>query len=189
MLLRGIQGNKDGDEPLYFQPLPPSPPTRVGSLRVYDSALMPDGRQIIFSAGRSVYQALRDGSPVRRLFDVPGRAYWFRWSPGDRTHRFTVYDSQRTAYSIWQTPTVGHGRRLRINQKRRTGRRPRTFAMGTHTARTRICGSRCPPFPADCFHQSHRRVSHIDPRRKIQRRNRVPDPSIGSHGNGYRAQA
>ena len=106
MLLRSIEKNKNDDEPLYLQPLPPSPPIRLGSIRAYDSAWMPDGRHIIFSTGRSVYQALRDGSAVRKLFDVPGRAYWFRWSPRSGTLRFTVYDSQRAAYSIWQTPTV-----------------------------------------------------------------------------------
>jgi Tol biopolymer transport system component len=106
MLLRSIQKNKDSDEPLYLQPLPPAAPTRLGVIRAYDSAWMPDGRNIIFSAGRSVYQALGDGSLVRKLFDVPGRAYWFRWSPDSRTLRFTVYDSQHAAYTIWETPSV-----------------------------------------------------------------------------------
>lgn len=106
MLLRDIERNKDGDEPLYLQPLPPAAPVRLGAIRAYDSAWMPDGLHIIFSKGRAVYQARRDGSAVRKLFDVPGRAFCFRWSPDRRRLRFTVYDSQRAAYSIWQTPSV-----------------------------------------------------------------------------------
>ncbi len=102
MLLRDLQSNKDGDEPLYLQPLPSGRPTRLGSIRAYDSAWMPGGRHIIYSSGRTVYQSLRDGSSVRKLFDVPGRGYWFRWSPDGRTLRFTVYDSTMGAYSIWQ---------------------------------------------------------------------------------------
>ncbi len=102
MLLRDLQGNKDGDEPLYLQPLPSGTPTRLGSIRAYDSAWMPGGRHIIYSSGRTVYQSLRDGTAVRKLFDVPGRGYWFRWSPDGRTLRFTVYDSTMGAYSIWQ---------------------------------------------------------------------------------------
>ena len=106
MLLRSIQENKDGDEPLYRQPIPAAPPMRLGGIRAYDSAWMPDGRHIIFSNQRSVYEALNDGSAVRKLFDVPGRAYWFRWSPDQRRLRFSVYDSHSSAYSIWQTSSV-----------------------------------------------------------------------------------
>ena len=106
MLLRSIQGNKDGDEPLYLQPLSGAAPTLLGDIRAYDSAWMPDGRHIVYSHRRAVYQALLDGSAVHKLFDVPGRAYWFRWSPDRQTLRFTVYDSQRSAYSIWQTASV-----------------------------------------------------------------------------------
>ena len=58
MLLRSIQGNKDGDEPLYLQPLSGAPPTRLGDIRAYDSAWMPDGRHIVYSHRRAVYQTL-----------------------------------------------------------------------------------------------------------------------------------
>jgi len=102
-LLRGIETNKDGDQPLYRQDLSGKPPIRLGSILAYDSAWVPGQRQIIYSSLRSVYLADQNGNNPKKLFDVPGRAYAFRWSPKSNLLRFTVYDSTSSSYRIWQT--------------------------------------------------------------------------------------
>lgn len=104
MLLRDLsQGPGGEDKPLFLQPLPRGEPKRLGEILTYDSAWVPDDKHIVFGRIRAVYEANRDGTAIRKLFDVPGRAHWFRWSPDGRTLRFTVYDSSKSFRSIWQT--------------------------------------------------------------------------------------
>ena len=103
ILLRNIQGSKEDDQPLFLQPLPKGAPRRLGDIFAYDSAWTPDQKHIIFSKSQSVYEATPEGIVTRKLFDIPGRAYWFRWSPGGKSLRFTVYDSKRFSYKIWET--------------------------------------------------------------------------------------
>lgn len=102
MLLRNLQGDGTGDQPLYLQPLPSGAPVRLGSIFAYDSAWTPDRKQIVFGRSRAVFEARADGSHVRKLFDVPGWAHWFRWSPDGRKVRFTVYESTKVLRSIWE---------------------------------------------------------------------------------------
>ncbi len=102
LLVRNIENNKDGDEPLYIQPLPAGTPTRLGEIRAYGATWTPNGDRIIFSRLQSVFLASTEGKVLRKLFDVPGRAYWFRWHPNGHTLRFTVYNSTAATYQIWQ---------------------------------------------------------------------------------------
>ncbi len=105
MLLRNVEGSKDGDQPLYLQPLPTGTPKRLGEIMAYDSAWTPDNKHIVFGKLRSVYEATTNGAITRKLFDVPGRAYHFRWSPNGEM-RFTVYDSKSSTYQIWRTRSL-----------------------------------------------------------------------------------
>lgn len=102
MLLRNLEGQGTGDQPLYHQPLPSGTPVRLGTILAYDSAWTPDRKHIVFGRARSVYEARADGSGVRKLFDVPGWTHWFRWSPDGRAVRFTVYDSTKASRAIWE---------------------------------------------------------------------------------------
>ena len=103
MLLRDITGSEAGDQPLYLQPLPEGIPRRLGEIFAYDSAWTPDRKHIIFSKLHSIYEATTDGVVTRKLFDVPGRAHQFRFSPNGRILRFTVYDSKDSTWRIWET--------------------------------------------------------------------------------------
>lgn len=129
-LLRKIGTNKDSDEPLFRQDRSGKPPVRIGSVLAYDSAWVPGQRQIIYSYLRSVYLAGQDGNSPRKLFDVPGRAYWFRWSPNGRTLRFTVYDSTSASYTIWQTDS--------------SYSKPSPVNLGLHSTALQCCGTWSP---------------------------------------------
>ena len=107
ILLRNIQGFKEDDQPLFVQPLPKGMPHRLGDILAYDAAWTPDQKHIIFSRLGSVYEATQEGTITRKLFDTPGRAYWFRWSPGGNFLRFTVYDSKRFTYRVWEVTSPG----------------------------------------------------------------------------------
>lgn len=103
MLLRGIEGSPADDHPLYMQPLPRGPAIRVGEILAYDSAWTPDGTHIVYSKSRTVFETTSTGGNVRKLFDTPGRAYWFRWSPDGHKLRYTVNDASVGTYSLWET--------------------------------------------------------------------------------------
>jgi Tol biopolymer transport system component len=107
LLLRDLSISGRMDQPLYVQPLPNGPARRVGQIEAYDSAWTPDQKQIIFSKESSVYLTESQGQNVQKLFDVPGRAYWFRWQPGGGELRFSVYDSKHTSYRIWRARSLG----------------------------------------------------------------------------------
>jgi Tol biopolymer transport system component len=102
ILLRNIEFNKDGDEPLYIQPLPRGQARRLGSIRAYDSTWVPGEEKIYFSRQYALFEATLNGEVTRKIADLPGRAYWYRWSPDGRTLRFTVYDSKTSGYRIWE---------------------------------------------------------------------------------------
>lgn len=103
LLLRNLSLPGQMDQPLFRQPLPGGSAERVGEVLAYDSAWTPDQKQIVFSRQTSVFVTDPSGGAVRKLFDVPGRAYWFRWRrPGDQRFRFTVYRSQNHSYRIWE---------------------------------------------------------------------------------------
>jgi WD40 repeat protein len=105
MLLRDIQGNGKGDEPLFIQPLPTGKPGRLGEIVAYDSAWTPDRRHIVFSKLNSVYESTADGTVTRKLFDLSAKAYHFRFSPTGWL-RFSVYDSTTNAYRIWEAASL-----------------------------------------------------------------------------------
>jgi Tol biopolymer transport system component len=42
------------------------------------------------------------GRTPKKLFNVPGNAYWFRWSPDGKRLRFTVIDTSTETTSIWE---------------------------------------------------------------------------------------
>jgi Tol biopolymer transport system component len=102
ILLRNIEFNKDGDEPLYIQPLPRGQARRVGSIRAYDSTWVPGEEKIYFSRQDALFEATLSGEVTRKIADLPGRAYWYRWAPNGETLRFTVYDSKTSSYRIWE---------------------------------------------------------------------------------------
>lgn len=127
LLLRNIENNKGGDEPLYIQPLPSGKPTRLGEIRAYDSSWIPNGNQIVFSKLNSVFLADTNGKVLRKLFDVPGRAYWFRWHPDGRKFRFTVYNSSAASYQIWQADSLSEP--------------PYRFSLGLDQLPQQCCGA------------------------------------------------
>ncbi len=112
MLLRDLVRTRDQLNPLYIQP-EGSVAERVGDIAAYDAAWYPNGKTILYSAEGIVYATDTSGKVSRRLFSVPGNAFWFKWAPNGKRVRFTVMDKHTEETSIWEfAPWTGKLRRL-----------------------------------------------------------------------------
>lgn len=103
MLVRSVVGARMADAPVFIQPLPSGRAQRLEGVLALDAAWTPDGRQIVFSQQEAVHLIPAAGGVSRKAFDVPGRAFGFRWSPDGNHLRFTVYDARTASYRIMQT--------------------------------------------------------------------------------------
>ncbi len=93
--------------PLWAIPLPAGEPRRLGSLEAQDADLFPDGR-ILFSNGKDLYIAERDGSQLRKLLSAAGNIREPSVSPDGERLVFTVY-SERHPVSIQEARADGSG--------------------------------------------------------------------------------
>lgn len=101
MLLRNLIHSRNDDEPLYIESRG-SAAQRVGNILAYDAAWFPQTKRILYSADGVAYSTDLSGKSSKRLFTVPGNAFWFRWSPDGTRLRFTVLDRKSEATSIWE---------------------------------------------------------------------------------------
>jgi len=106
MLLRDLVRPRDNNNPVYVKPLNGAP-QRVGSLLAYEAAWYPDGKRILVSFNGVVYATDAKGESLRRLFSVPGNAFWIRWRPDGKRLRFTVIDTASEATSLWEANADG----------------------------------------------------------------------------------
>jgi serine/threonine protein kinase len=70
--------------PLWSIPLPAGEPRRIRAIEAQGAAFFPDGR-IVFTSGKDVYVADRDGANQRLLTSVTGEAYMPHVSPDGQT--------------------------------------------------------------------------------------------------------
>ena len=99
----------EAESPLWAIPLPAGSPRRLGDLTAHDGAFSPDGRQILFANGDSLFLAKSDGSEARKLLTATGVPFFPRFSPDGGRIRFTVVDPQQNASSLWEAKSDGSG--------------------------------------------------------------------------------
>ncbi|MGH9852467.1 MAG: TolB family protein, partial [Blastocatellia bacterium] len=80
---------------------------RLGNLLGHDAAWTPDGRQIVYANGSSLYLAKSDGTESRKFVTVEGRTYWPRWSPDGSRLRFTLTSTPQSTASLWEVAADG----------------------------------------------------------------------------------
>src|SRR5579863_6144599 len=97
------------EAPLKIMRLSDSSLRRVGGLHGHDATWAPDGREITYASGHALYTAQTDGSQSRKLADLPGLAWWPRWSPDGKTLRFTLIDPKTDSTALWQVSADGKG--------------------------------------------------------------------------------
>ncbi|HEV2714651.1 MAG TPA: protein kinase, partial [Terriglobales bacterium] len=95
--------------PIWLVPLPSGSPRRLGDVSAHDAGWSPDGRQIVYANGSSLYLVKRDGSDTRKLATVAGVPFAPVFSPDGARVRFTVSDPKTASSSLWELGIDGTG--------------------------------------------------------------------------------
>jgi Tol biopolymer transport system component/DNA-binding winged helix-turn-helix (wHTH) protein len=93
--------------PIWILPLPAGSLRRVGEVLAHDATWSRDGQQITYAFGRELYMAKTDGTESHKLASLPGTAFFLRWSPDGSRLRFTLQESGKNAYSLWEVRADG----------------------------------------------------------------------------------
>jgi eukaryotic-like serine/threonine-protein kinase len=102
-----VSENPIGPHPVWFQPLPAGDPRRLGNLEAQRVVFSPDGKQIIYCIGSTLYMADRDGTNAHKICDLPGGSYLPAVSPDGKKIRVTVDGANDT--SFWEVGSDGSG--------------------------------------------------------------------------------
>jgi len=81
---------REEEMPLWLWPVQGGEPRRLGEATGTDPAWSPDGTQIVFVRGSKIYLVHRDGTMLRELAHINGRARSPAWSADGATIRFTL---------------------------------------------------------------------------------------------------
>jgi len=99
--------------PLWAIPLPSGSPHRVGDITAASAAWSPDGKHLVYTKGSAIYSASTDGADSRLLVSLRGVPVYPRYSPDGSRIRFTLYDDNKIASSLWEIGADGsHPHRL-----------------------------------------------------------------------------
>ena len=108
-LLVGSFVGTEREAPFWVVPLPGGSPRRLADIIAHDGAYSPDGRQLLFANGKSLFLAKSDGSEPRKLLTTPGFPFSPRFSPDGARIRFTELDIQQNTSSLWEAKADGTG--------------------------------------------------------------------------------
>ena len=108
-LLVGGQEAGETEVPVWQLPLPSGAPRRVGEVLAHSARWSPDGGEIAYANGSSLYVVKGDGSSVRKLVTVAGLLISPVFSPSGDRLRFTIFDSKTGAMSLWEVAADGTG--------------------------------------------------------------------------------
>jgi Tol biopolymer transport system component/DNA-binding winged helix-turn-helix (wHTH) protein len=102
--------NAEGDGvSVWVQPVTGGSPQRIGNVLAHDARFAANASTILYGRGSDVYSVSRNDPSPRKLFTVGGAAFSFRYSPGARVFRFTVFDSLVDDMNIMEAATDGTG--------------------------------------------------------------------------------
>jgi serine/threonine protein kinase/Tol biopolymer transport system component len=116
----------EAELPIWMVPLPSGSPRRLGDVSAHAAGWSPDGRQIVYANGSSLYLVKRDGSDTHKLTTVAGVPFAPVFSPDGTRVRFTVNDPKTASSSLWELEIDG------------TGLHP--FLQGWNTIAKECCG-------------------------------------------------
>src|ERR1700682_1042945 len=100
---------RDDEMPLWLWPVQGGEPRRMGEAIGHEPAWSPDGTQIVFVRGQSLYSIHRDGTQLRELVHVNGRPETPAWSPDGENIRLTIDAGEYGTESLWEMSADGSG--------------------------------------------------------------------------------
>jgi Tol biopolymer transport system component/DNA-binding winged helix-turn-helix (wHTH) protein len=118
------------EQPLWIVPTVGGQARRIPNVQAHDAAWMPDARHILFANESDLYTVLEDGSDLRKLASLPGRAFWLRPSPDGSELRFTLLESDSKTSALWSISAAGSG----LHQLLPGWSRPATECCGSWTS-------------------------------------------------------
>ena len=99
--------NTPAPGPLWTISLPAGAARRIGDIRAGDAAWSPDGSEIAYVTGASLFRAGRDGTNIKLLAHLPGLGWRPRWSPDGRVLRLTIEDDLTASSALWEVRSDG----------------------------------------------------------------------------------
>jgi Tol biopolymer transport system component len=102
LLVLAWESEPQEERALWILPLDGSVPRRVGTVVCHSASWSPDGHQIAFAAGNTIYLTSIDGSaplPLHTFDNLPGL---LRWSLDGKRLRFEIQDVRNLRGSFWQ---------------------------------------------------------------------------------------
>jgi Tol biopolymer transport system component len=95
--------------PIWIQPIPAGPPTRIGSVEALDAGFFPDDQRIAYTRLGELYVSDRDGANSRRLLELKDRVFREpRVSADSGRIRFHGW-RENLSSSLWEVRADGAG--------------------------------------------------------------------------------
>jgi Tol biopolymer transport system component/DNA-binding winged helix-turn-helix (wHTH) protein len=107
--LIGQFARHDDEMPLWLWPVQGGEPRRLGQATGHDPAWSPNGTQIVFVRGQSLFSIHRDGTQLRELIRVKGRPESPAWSPDGENIRLAIDAGEYGNESLWEMSAEGSG--------------------------------------------------------------------------------
>ncbi len=101
LIVRG-RHSRNSEQPLWIVPRDGSSALRVGDVLAHDATFMPDGESLLYATGDELDVVRLKSGVSSRYAELPGRAFWLRWSPTDSSLRFTLIDPVTHISSLWE---------------------------------------------------------------------------------------
>ena len=113
LLVREILGSKGRSEaPLWLVETNGGAARKLGDIEAQDAAFAPDGKTIVVAMDQTLYLTDARGANPAKLAEVPGRAFWLRWSPNGERLRFSTEDKDAIAARLWELDRHGSLKQL-----------------------------------------------------------------------------
>ncbi len=106
-LLVRSHASSDSEQPVWVVPRSGESALRVGNILAQDAIWMPDGQGILYAVGNDLNVIHLEDESISHFAELPGRAFWMRWSPNGKLLRLTLLNPLSHTSALWQMAPGG----------------------------------------------------------------------------------